>query len=340
MSKAGAKDHERENILLSQKIQNSKKHLSDYALKSEAEARKLGAINTIRRQRESGTKNIMELLKIKHQEMGFAKYIPNRSNEITQLGLSAGYQNDKWGSWENMKWIVKPIFSYVGSPFVIVSGMDRLGVGKTDFSLELARLTKEKSVKDKVGSNITTDRFEFIESWDELLEFVDGSGSKLVIIDEARQFLDKLDSSTNEAKELSKEGDKLRKKSTHIILISKTAERLIGQFQSKITNCIIRKKSKKKALIDYENYGNKKLLNSDFPNPIKIQDIEPTSVQFDTNEVSKFNMDLDDSEESAIFECQDCGYKWKSKRYSKKEVEEGLRPSKCPSCQSRDYYQN
>ncbi|KXB05191.1 hypothetical protein AKJ49_01325 [candidate division MSBL1 archaeon SCGC-AAA382A03] len=287
-----SEDNDSDKLLSQSKKLHDK--LAPYATKGPVSRRREAAIRCLERYGSCDT--LAEKLHVYNEEYGNAEGMAT-FDALSRLGFAVGSQEKKWYSFESYEWVIKQIFSYEDAPFLLIGG--QLSSGKTSTSLLLAVRAVELGIKDKIGTNIKSvaDQREYInriDTWTDLEEWLETDGKKVYVFDEAKKQLTKRRAMSKSVLKFSNKGDLLRKYRTHMVLIAPLTEELDSQFHKKLTNVKVEKKSKKQAVFDIE--GNHKLRNSIGANPLRFNNIPDAPINFDTYEVSEFEMDIDDDE--------------------------------------------
>lgn len=176
--------------------------------------------------------------------------------------------------------VVKTIFSEP-APLIIIYG--KKGTGKTDFSLLTAEVTQELGLVQKVATNIRTDRFELIDSYTKLKNWLTSDvKTKLFIFDEAGVYLPARRATSKPNVKMLKLAYLMRKYRSKWIFVTVSYRDLDPAFKSPdICTAVIKKVSKKFALID--------LLDGE--PPIEFYNVPKTSVSFDTYDIAFFDFE-------------------------------------------------
>lgn len=299
------KNEQKRNILMSQRVRDEKRSVADYALKDLVEALKLAEVNALNKQEkmiEKGETNILELLKTRLRERGFAKAIAGgRAGEVTELGFLTGSSRRTVQRIENYDFIFKLIFDYA-APYILCGGA--LGEGKTDFALySVEKGVEYQEIEEFAGNiksvdpgNIEAD-YTYIKSWDELDDWLERNRKpKIFIHDEATQNLDKRRGMDKLILKYSHKGELFRKFNAHAILTCPDPYELDKRLtENRLTNCLFEKTDEKKVKI--EAVRNKRLERSLPKNPIFYRDVPQTLIDFDTYEVAEFEYSDEEKED-------------------------------------------
>lgn len=166
------------------------------------------------------------------------------------------------------------------------------GVGKTDFGYLCLEAGQRAYPGLSIASNNTSDRFEDVQAWSELEDWLeDTGGPKAFLWDEAAQVLQYADMSAGKA--LSQLIKLLRKYNCHLIVIGHTGKDIPKDVRRMVL--LARKESKKKATVgvglDETNDGDMTVNNVMF----RMSGIPPTRIGYDsTGDTGSFEFDMGD----------------------------------------------
>lgn len=181
----------------------------------------------------------------------------------------------------------KIIGSGVFSAYIVAE----MGAGKTDFAgllsevVELVHGKENLRVASNVESFSMTDMYS--NQFEDILQFVreghdddDTNTQRLVVLDEASQYLDHLEHPL-EASALGKMMRLSRKAGVSLIVIGHSPKDIAPKVRNLVTY-IVEKQSKKRAAFHRDMKGSGEFVDTEF----ELSSIPPTAVDFDTKEVS------------------------------------------------------
>jgi len=153
--------------------------------------------------------------------------------------------------------------------------------GKTDFALLLGELLSEKGIIDLVASNTKTDRFEFIEDFNNYDVWVRKRGNKLFLFDEVIDATQKRRAISGINIQWVKRIPQLSKGMCHLIVITQSQKLTESTFFNwTFLRGVWTKLSK--TVVKFEN-------PQLYDEPFIIEDIPRTTVKFEPYEFATFN---------------------------------------------------
>jgi adenylate kinase family enzyme len=165
------------------------------------------------------------------------------------------------------------------------------GVGKTDFAYRLIEEALIEYPQVSVSSNIRSDQFRTTENWSDTKEWIENeSGEKVVLLDEAAQFMQFADQKAG--KILSQMIKLMRKYNTNLILIAHTGVDVPKDIRRQVL--MARKLSKKKVRVGQGisetaagEYTIQNLL-------LEMEEIRETRLEYDTRDTAQYEFNPDE----------------------------------------------